>query len=374
MILLGLFFSFGIDLYLRKNPNVTLNNIVSDNYEYVYVNNSNATLAYRIEDVNRGFYKNSSIIQDFILTILSYQLNSQGEWELLSKKTIQPKMCKDLPNIYEIQENYDKDLTYWYCIDFNEINSIGGNWDGNFLRYLRIDTPQCTNSTSNNYSCASFNTIQNQINNKETHEQLFFSYLYMRGIAKVSNVSYPIGTTLSNIYDALDVQVTKRKYQTYKKISLESDNGWIFPQKDTSMIYCLDTEISDFVLKDPQNNNLLHRMTFYFGKNKDSYSRSFTKIQEVFAQIGGFSSVMQILLSIIYKHMGIVLKNKEIMKKIRLTSSNEIPYSPIQISIKNEPQKEGYDISNRSAILFEQKLNKDSDNRYISSIEKKIET
>ena len=75
----------------------------------------------------------------------------------------------------------------------------------------------------------------------------------------------------------------------------------------------LYNEISDFVLKDPETNNLLHRQTFYFGRRTDSYTRSYTKIQEVFAQIGGFSSLMHILLSIIYENMGIVLKNKEIM-------------------------------------------------------------
>ena len=87
-------------------------------------------------------------------------------------------MCKDLPNIYEIQENYDKDLTYWYCMDFNELNSVGGNWDGNFLRYLRIDTPQCTNSTSNNYSCAIF--IQFKIKSiikKHMNNYSFLTYI-----------------------------------------------------------------------------------------------------------------------------------------------------------------------------------------------------
>ena len=63
IIVLGLFFSFGIDLYLRKNPKVSLNNIVSDDYEFEYLNNSNATLAFRIEDVDGQPYKNNSIIE-----------------------------------------------------------------------------------------------------------------------------------------------------------------------------------------------------------------------------------------------------------------------------------------------------------------------
>ena len=371
-IVIGLFFSFGMDLYLRKNPKVSLNNLVPDDYEYINLNNSNATLAYRIEDVNGQFYKNNSIIQDFKLSLFSLKLNSLGIWDLISTNLIQPKMCKDLPNVDEVQENYNWDLTYWYCIDFNDVNNLGGNWDGKFVKYLQIETFQCTNSTSNNYSCASLDTIQTEINNNVTKNLLFFSYLYMNGIAKVSNVSYPISTSLVNHYDALDVRVSKRKYQIYKRIQLDSDNGWLFPKIDTTMIYCLGDEFSDFVLKDPQTNNLLQTTIIYFGKNIDSYSRSFTKIQEVFAQIGGFSSMLKILLSVLYEKMGIVLMNKKIMKRISLANSHIIPKNPTHIQIKEDPQNNN--IVNKSRIFFENNLNKDNDDSSISSLGKKFES
>ena len=369
IIILGMFFFFGIDLYLRKNPKVSVNNIVSDDYENLYLNNSNATLAFRIENINGQFYDNNTILQGFNLTIQSLKLNSLGQWLLLNETPVQLIMCTDLSNIDEIQENYNRDLTSWYCIDFDDIKYLGGNWDGNFIRFLQIDVLQCTNSTFNNNSCAPLDIIKTEINNDVTHNQLFFSYLFMRGIAKVSNVSYPIATTLSNIYDSLDVRVTKRKYQTYKQIQLDSDNGWIFPQIDKSIVYCIDNEISDFVLKDAENNNLLHRMTIYFGKNKDSYSRSFMKIQEVIAQIGGFSKFLNILLIMIYEKIGSLIKYKKIMKKIRLSNSQILPNNPIHISIKEDLQKDVYNNVNKSNISNEKQKNEEN----FSSIQKRIE-
>jgi hypothetical protein len=203
---------------------------------------------------------------------------------------------------------------------------------------------QCKKNASNINSCAPIDIIKSEINNIDTKNQLFFSYLYMQGIAKVSNLSDPIGTTLSNTYDALDFNVTKRKYQIYKKIKLDSDNGWLFSQIVTSTIYCLGKEISDFVLKDPETNNLLHRMTFYFRRSTDSYTRSYTKIQEIFAQIGGLSSMINILLLMIYEKMGLLFKYKKIMKKIRLANSQMIPNNPTHIKIKNYLQSEDISI------------------------------
>ena len=89
-------------------------------------------------------------------------------------------MCKDLPNFDEIQEKYDKNLTLWYCMDFDAVNSLGGNWDGNFVKNLRINTNQCTNSTSNNNSCAPLNIIQSEINNNVTQTNILFLPLYAR--------------------------------------------------------------------------------------------------------------------------------------------------------------------------------------------------
>ena len=370
IIILGLFFIFGIDLYLRKNPRVTLNNLVSENYEKMYFDNHNSTFAFRIEDVNGQFYKNNSIIQDFNISIQSLELDSFGKWVLLKDIHLQLKNCTELPNIDEMEENYNINLDSWYCIDFDNVDYLEGFWDGEFNRFLRIDTHQCINSTSNNNSCANFDTIQSEINNKVTHNQLFFSYLYMRGIAKVSNVSHPIATTLSNIYDVLDVRVTKRKYQFYKQIELENDYGWIFPQIDKSIVYCVDHEISDFVLKDSENNSLLHRNVIYMGKNIDYYSRSFMKIQELLAQIGGFSKILNILFLMIYQKIGLLIKYKKIIKKIPLANSQIIPNNPIHISIKEDLQKEVYNNINKSILSCEKQKNEEN----FSSIEKKIQS
>ena len=135
IIVLGLFFSFGIDLYLRKNPKISLNTIVSDDYENVYLNNSNATLAFRIEDVDGKLYKNHSIIEGFNISIQSLIIKN-GKWDNLTENLITYKNCNELLNYDEIKKKYNKDLDQWFCMDFDAVNFLGGNWDGKFNKYV----------------------------------------------------------------------------------------------------------------------------------------------------------------------------------------------------------------------------------------------
>ena len=60
LICIMLFFGFEIDFYQRKNPKVVFNSLLTD-YAKVYVSNKNYTFAYRIEDTNGSFYKDTSI-------------------------------------------------------------------------------------------------------------------------------------------------------------------------------------------------------------------------------------------------------------------------------------------------------------------------
>ena len=149
-------------------------------------------------------------------------------------------------------------------------------------------------------------------------KRLFFSYLYQQAFAKMSNYSNPIETTLVNNYEIIDLRLTKKKIQTYKVIDLINDEGWIFNYPTESSIYSLDTEVPDFVFKDPKTEFLLYRFNVYFGKNYDSFSRNYPKIQEIFAQIGGFSNFFYLILLTIYDTSRATYKTTLITKRFSI--------------------------------------------------------
>lgn len=135
-LVIGLFFGFGVDLYQRKNPKVSLN---SENapYEKVKLSNQNFTYAYRIEDKDGNLKVDDSM---FGLKINFESLEIiNGSWESLSKSEQSAKRCYDIPGYEEKEKIFNISLKSWYCLDFDN-KTWGGGWDGNFVNYFRVVT------------------------------------------------------------------------------------------------------------------------------------------------------------------------------------------------------------------------------------------
>ena len=327
IIVVLLFMGFGINFYMRRNPKVSGNNFIGK-YTKNYFSNENATLAFRIANTAGFFYEDQTVIK-VNPSLMSYKFNETSQaLELEYKLQLSLKKCRTLPNINDLEEYYKTNLENWYCIDFDELTSIGGGWDGNFVQYIRIDTNQCINSTSNNNSCVSYADLLNEF---AENGNLFFSYLYMVGQPRLSDYYNPLVNSLVNNYEILDTRITKKRNQIYKKIILENDNGWLVSSINNISIYSLDSQNIDFNFKDPQNNPLLFRFNFYVGKNYDSYLREYSKIQEIFAQVGGFSNFFYIILLTIYDYSRETYKTTLITKRIpfEISESKDKNLSPI---------------------------------------------
>ncbi len=156
---MALFFSFGLDLYQRKNPKVSLNKEMGE-YSITKLSNSNFTLAYRIEDDEGQIFNDESIITQKVF-FYSYEL-IDGIWNSTLREIIERKKCEDFENFKEKEEFFNVSLKNWYCIDF-ENRTWGGNWDGDFVHLFQIIVEQCINSTENNNTCSSKEKISNSL-------------------------------------------------------------------------------------------------------------------------------------------------------------------------------------------------------------------
>jgi len=211
-------------------------------------------------------------------------------------------------------------LEQWNCIDFDEINLLGGNWDGNFVYGLQIDTRRCMNSTlgnyiTNNVSCIDENSLENAFGTAKTGANYFFSILYLKGNPTLTDFNNPLKSTLVNVYEMLSLNFTKRRIQTIKNVSLLNDVGWIFPDSSTQSQIVVEKDDTDFAQKDPSIDAIFTYIT-YMGTTNEQYSRSYEKIQTVIAQIGGFSSFFYILILNTYIFLLDIYKNLTIMQRL----------------------------------------------------------
>jgi hypothetical protein len=114
---------------------------------------------------------------------------------------------------------------------------------------------------------------------------------------------------------------------TFKTTSIVNDIGWFFNDIIEDSIYTVDTILPDFSLKLPWEQDILFTQFLYFGKNFEVYNRSYTKIQEVFATIGGFRKSFYFAIFLIYNLSYSCYKNLLLISHVPITDS-EVGYSP----------------------------------------------
>ena len=114
----------------------------------------------------------------------------------------------------------------------------------------------------------------------------------------------PIKTTLINRYEMLDTKIVKKHIQIFKESSVNDDRGWIFSDIDIKSVHASDILLNDLTFKDDEDS-ILFAYYMYFGKKYENYNRTYMKVQEVIASIGGFSKFFHLIVSIFYNHISI---------------------------------------------------------------------
>jgi hypothetical protein len=298
VILIGLFMGFGIDLYERKKPKVSLNTDATE-YSEVKLSNKNFTYAFRLEDKSGLRMEDESKVYQEV-GYIHYRIEN-GTWSHKFEKRLPNKRCFELPYTREKEEYYNISLQGWNCIDFDNI-TLGGNWDGNFVYGLVIYTKQCTNDTIR--KCSSKEDIKKFISLDDEPTALFYSDLSLEVYPRMQEYNSPLKTDFVNRYEILNLGLYKRKVQTYKTTNMVNDVGWFFPEtKNEESIISSDFVLSDFTFKSSWTIDVLYTQIIYLGRKVDTYNRSYIKIQEVFASIGGFSRIFYFLINCLYRYI-----------------------------------------------------------------------
>jgi hypothetical protein len=330
MIVAILFIQFGVDLYERKNPKVSTNIEVVPYAPYP-ISNANFTFAYRVEDLNGNIFLDEKVVYPKYYKIAYKMID--GAWSLLFLESPENRRCHDFPDYKQKEAYYGISLASWYCVDFNNF-TWGGNWDGNFVNYFQVSILQCINSTENNNHCATQKNISESFINDRVSGNLFYSQLYLSAIPAMDNYEQPLKTNLVNTYSLLNMQLSKRRVQTFKNTVLKQDIGWFWKDIRFEEVLEIDTSEPDFTFKDQWTQGILFSTLNYLGSKKQLYSRSYTKIQEVIANLGGFAKFAYTCIAIVFMNIKITYKNLFFMENFEKFKE---PISSMQISKDSKP-------------------------------------
>ena len=125
-----------------------------------------------------------------------YAVLENGYWSFKLKTELPQKKCSELSNIKEKEEYYKISLSSWNCIDFDNI-TIGGSWDGNFVRGLVTLTRQC-NFFKGNKACRPAKEIQETFSKAALEGNYFYSDLSLEVLPSMDDFENPLKTNLVN--------------------------------------------------------------------------------------------------------------------------------------------------------------------------------
>lgn len=296
---------FGSDFLYKTNPRTRTEEVQVDGYESTNISNDNFIYMFKLESYSGNYF----------------DMNNEVEKELNNKNFLNYIDFKFLYKYVYYDSTLDK--TDWKeselkIVKCNEINNLKNN---------------IANYDLENYMCASFDTlntkeitfgysekekvdasfeiiIKNKLIDKKTRtyynmntltsylytENLKFSYVIPYYAFSPKNIENPLKAVLKPNSVNLETFNFKKETVYYKNFFLEDDLGWIFRDIKEYKKIGVAKKSNDIIVNDyflnPDMEHSLYSLSIVFEDNHYVYYRSFMKIQELFALVGGFMKLI----------------------------------------------------------------------------------
>lgn len=297
-----LFWGFGQDFFKRTNPNMSFETVNPLYSPKLLLNENNFDLAVRFEDFHMNHVKNTVLYM--ILEFYEGIRSNDGTWKRINNKKYEMSLCTNkIENIgkksFLNEQLPNAGEKGWLCPNLNNSN-VGGSYDANsdYVGYFMIKTYICKPGHKD------FNGNECQTTDKEISElfksRIFFSAMIQSTIVTPSDYSNGINRILTYTTYDLDKNLYKDIILKFSENIIENDYGWIIQSKSVSKIVGLSREKINILSFDAINEeDLILSSTFFFIKDYSKYIRTYKKIQEIVADVGGMMEIFLIIFSYI---------------------------------------------------------------------------
>ena len=290
-ISLGSIYLFGNDVIFKTKPTLLFKKNQLADYPTIGINNSNFFYSFRLVD-SYGVYIEDLKYFEPLLTFENMMMNFTSlelETTFLDVQTMETCNTTHIDN----KTLYEEGLRSYKCAVLDKFK-IGGNWDGNEVNVLTYTIKRCNSETErkHNIVCAPDSEIMDNF--------LFpinVEIKYQNQILDATRLTDPVSRVLDFRGTSIDLTSTKKNLFYYSGAKLTTDLGYLV--EDLS--YDNFTQIE----KIDVDSNLITESNIYFAdiyltKLQLDYNRSYLKVQDVAATVGGFFSIVFYALKVIY--------------------------------------------------------------------------
>lgn len=346
MVLLSFFVflvvEFGNNFFYGLNPFVIVQE-QNKAYDKKILTHENFMFAWRMEDINAELLDPNRTSVDFIIKHASYFRNSTTkEWN----STYYPDSFKELPfercdiSMFKspsTQKIYNaKNFKNFYCVNLDEF-PLGGYWDADeFVYAFYVEFIKCkeNKTSSSGQKCKPQDDTISLISN-----YAYASFYFPTATVDPSDYDNPISLDVKNVFYLLDPTLKLTTYNRFQEIIMISDNGWILENKHESSAIAFSYTSSDYVTTEMADKNdsysgVINSSVFYYDKYKKIYNRTYTKIQNLAAEVGGVLKLLTFVLTIV----------------VQTYNKYYLEYDLIKVIGSNLNDKELSDISKKFAL------------------------
>ena len=194
------------------------------------------------------------------------------------------------------------------CLNDEENNfQLEGFWDEPVLSILNIEIKFCSNdsilASNSTEFCRTPEEIAKIIDGKT------FNIYYEDTVVNITDFNEPSKFAIVNDYQYLDSQFMKISEYYFQSVQILSDEGLIFSDVNFLNGVSFVSKNSDFYTRKSEEN-VFFSLNIYADKNIQKIERSFTKVLDLLAKLGGILQSLLFLGQIfIYFEYSLFLKN-----------------------------------------------------------------
>lgn len=322
----------GNEVYERKLPNVS----VSSNYlEDSTISFTEYPIFFSVADTYGNYYDDYSQYLYFYLYKMNIT-NSIFEYSGILESSIHRCTMDDFsPYKGKIEDDLLK--------TFLDIPTTCMSFDENFLIKNPYDSPNSSSIVFSFSYCEGDNCAEDI---EFALKEIYVKFYYMNAYVDSDDYENPIKNYIDVISQRLSYGFLKTKYVRFLNNEFISDNGWLFKNLKTYDYLALKDTYDEMNLSSPTYPTDMYWMTVESPNIREIGKRSYMKIQDLFAKVGGVINAIIIIINLLfYDYLRFIFK-KDLVSYLISNKNAKFNVNSNYFSILNNSNINNYNKEN----------------------------
>lgn len=269
----------GYDIVYRESPIVLMK---EENLDVSYLhqfNNSTTFIGMLVENEQLNKVQDLNKILKFSLHHYVYTKNMDPDsneiWKIDSK-SINLVPCT---GYWNYDNKYSEEQLSQFLCGENFNYTLGGYWSENQIDIVVYEIRFCNHNSRSD--CLSREEMNNFVKGK------YLNFYFMDQIVDLTNYQSPLKLFGRNIYMMLDSMLYKEMELFFRTVIINSDIGFLFQEQINITSFQYDRFSVDSKSLGNEDDPLLASIWVYSISKTITYKRSYIKIQDIAANVGG---------------------------------------------------------------------------------------